>query len=142
MTKTNALVKVSDADRREFDRMCEEIYKVTHEKFYKAALTQLVAYKVYLGRAITTSSIYGAYGENMIEDISRETSISRTVLYDAIKMYEKERLTPKKEKEFIKSFPGKYDSWNDFKTKRLSTGGKSTPEKKVECKHCPLHCNG
>lgn len=110
-------------------------------KFYGAALVQLVAFKVYVGRLITSSPhIEKKYGGGFIPKLAEETGLSESILKDCRECYEIEKLNPAREKKFIQSFAGEFSSWNDYLCKRL---GRQKALKSAtadgECKHC-FHC--
>ena len=130
-------MKALITEEEAINELANELGEAT-QKFYRATLKQLVGYKVWLGRKITESPLYGQYGENLIGRLVQESGLRETILYEAVKMYEVEQLTPATEKKFLESFDDQYSSWNEYRAERLgvSTGGKLEPK----CKQCQLHC--
>jgi hypothetical protein len=122
------------------DELAEKLYDGS-QRFYRSTLSQLIAYKVYLGREITESPLHKTYGADLSGQLSRKTGISETVLYDAVQMYEKEKLTPAREKKFIIEFTENYSSWSDYRRKTLLLKSPSTDDSETKCKHCQLHCH-
>lgn len=115
------------------DELAEKLYGGT-QKFYRHTLDGLITYKVWLGREIIKSPLYKQYGENLIEQLSDKTGLNHTVLYDAVNMYSREKLTEAKEKAFIKEFAEKFSSWNDYKRKALKSPSVESSESRV-CVH-------
>jgi hypothetical protein len=113
-------------------------------KFYGAALVQATAFRVYVGRLINSApNIEKKYGAGFISRIAAETKMSESTLKDIREMYELEKLSPTKEKKFIKEFPTLFHSWNDYLAKRLgrqkAIGAGESDE--VFCNHsCDKHC--
>lgn len=111
------------------------------QKFYQDSLAGLIEFKVWLGHTVRTSSLWGQYGEGLVDEVAKHTHLKKTVIYESVKMFEEEQLEqPKNQKLFLDTFTEQYSSWNDYKEqkgwKKLSAGGG-----KSECKHCPIHCD-
>jgi len=121
------------------DELAEKLYDGA-QRFYHSTLSQLIAYKVYLGREITKSPLHKTYGADLAGQLSQKTGISETVLYDAAQMYEKEKLSPPKEKKFIAEFTENYSSWTDYRKKQLALNSPSVDDSPT-CKKCPIHCH-
>lgn len=128
--------------------LCEDIYK-SQQSFFRATLRQLVTLKAYMGRKIFLSPLYRSYGDDLIGMISQGSGISRKVLEDAVHMYRREQLTPGKEVKFVEKFEEQYQSWNEYREKRLIA--KIVPSTKLLtakedygpiCNRCPIlgHC--
>jgi hypothetical protein len=137
---------VSEDER--FRAFCEEIGEGKYH-FFKNSLINLVTWKVWLGRKLTTSEFYGKYGEGFFKRVSEETGISETSLKDCAEVYKAAKLSSATEKKFIKEFPENFASWNDAKRKLLGRGSKSATDGELgdsgdeassRCGHCPLHC--
>ena len=112
------------------------------EKFYAHAMLSIMAFKVAVGRCIESApNIQKNYGESFIPKLSKETGISESQLKDCREIYRVEELTPAKEPKFLKEFPTKYSSVEDYMVKRLGRtkrprAGELTEPCNGLCPHC------
>lgn len=136
---------------KDYSDLCETIWH-GKEKFVKRMLDEVVSYRIWIGYTVRSSSSYRKYGESLVYFLAKDTGISKTVIYESVKMIEKEKLsTPEKQKEFISLFPSKYPSWGSYLSDRLtdkndvlelSAGGNLQHKGGTSCKGCSLHCPG
>lgn len=144
---TKELIKIKDLKRAIHDAQ-NDINEIT-EGLWRNSLRNIVEYKIKIAARVLEDSLYVKNDKNgFVAGILGQNEgirIKKSVLYDAMAMFEKEELkgSPNKQTKFLNNFAGNYASWNEYRQKELGVGGDSTAmESSVGCRKCPIkgHC--